>query len=184
MELRECPFCGKPPRYLEHMAGFYSERVICDTCGFYIDIEIDDPKNWNRRADDAIRAERDAIAAELATAKGLLVDGRYLELFEENQSLAVTVEKIFTHMQERVDIERSKADSTTSFSMKQVASTHADTVELMLRECRVIPNNAADILKRRDAEVLRRAANWFVSEVPIPEAATELRRMADEKEKP
>ena len=35
-----CPFCGSIPRYLEFKAGFYTERVICDNCNFYLPPEI------------------------------------------------------------------------------------------------------------------------------------------------
>jgi len=58
LEYLPCPFCGCAPRYLEHKAGFYSERVICDYCGFHLP-----PKTWelrsNARADlPAARAQR------------------------------------------------------------------------------------------------------------------------------
>ncbi len=38
---RPCPFCNGTPRYLPHKAGFYTERVICDPCGFYLS-----PEKW------------------------------------------------------------------------------------------------------------------------------------------
>jgi hypothetical protein len=44
-ELEACPFCGQPPRYLEAKAGFYTERVICDHCGFHLS-----PEMWQARA--------------------------------------------------------------------------------------------------------------------------------------
>lgn len=44
-ELLACPFCGISPRYLPHKEGFYSERVICDECGFHLP-----PEAWNRRS--------------------------------------------------------------------------------------------------------------------------------------
>lgn len=43
--LLPCPFCGGSPRHLEHKAGFYTERAICDSCGFHLP-----PEGWNRRA--------------------------------------------------------------------------------------------------------------------------------------
>lgn len=45
MNLLPCPFCGNAPRHAEHKAGFYTERVICDTCSFYLSPEV-----WAKRA--------------------------------------------------------------------------------------------------------------------------------------
>jgi hypothetical protein len=43
--MNRCPFCGEAPRHLPNKAGFYTARVICDTCGFHLSPEL-----WNRRA--------------------------------------------------------------------------------------------------------------------------------------
>jgi hypothetical protein len=47
VELLPCPFCGGEARYLPWKAGFYCERVICDSCDFHLDGE---PAKWNTRA--------------------------------------------------------------------------------------------------------------------------------------
>lgn len=43
-KLKECPFCGNPPRYLAGKSGYYTERVICDTCDFWMA-----PAAWGKR---------------------------------------------------------------------------------------------------------------------------------------
>lgn len=43
-KLKECPFCGTPPRYLAGKSGYYTERVICDTCDFWMA-----PAAWGKR---------------------------------------------------------------------------------------------------------------------------------------
>ncbi len=45
LEHLPCPFCGAAPRYLGHKAGFYTERVICDSCGFHLP-----PDTWALRS--------------------------------------------------------------------------------------------------------------------------------------
>jgi ribosomal protein L37AE/L43A len=39
-----CPFCGGTPRYMEQKTGFWTERVICDKCSFYLP-----PIAWEQR---------------------------------------------------------------------------------------------------------------------------------------
>lgn len=41
---RDCPFCGITPRYLENKPGYYTERIICDNCGFHLPFI-----KWQRR---------------------------------------------------------------------------------------------------------------------------------------
>lgn len=50
-KLKHCPFCGNQPRHLEHNAGFYTERVICATCGFHLTATrtLTAVQNWNQR---------------------------------------------------------------------------------------------------------------------------------------
>jgi len=55
LEALPCPFCGAAPRYLGHKAGFYSERLICDHCNFYLP-----PETW---------AMRRAVYSELSAAR-------------------------------------------------------------------------------------------------------------------
>lgn len=43
-KFKVCPFCGEFPRYLPFKAGFYYERVICDTCEFHLT-----PNEWETR---------------------------------------------------------------------------------------------------------------------------------------
>jgi ribosomal protein L37AE/L43A len=63
-ELKLCPFCGNEPRYLAFKPGFWTDRVICDSCNFYLA-----PDAWNRRAlgdrvqSNALRAELNAETA-------------------------------------------------------------------------------------------------------------------------
>ena len=54
-KLLPCPFCGSDPRRLEYKAGFWTERVICDSCEFHLP-----PETWNLRA----RAARQEQAGE------------------------------------------------------------------------------------------------------------------------
>lgn len=86
-KLAPCPFCGRPPKFAEHVGG--SASVWCQPCGVCIDGDrpSDARAAWNRRADlgemlaqawraaDAARAdlaaaiaERDALVAKLAGA--------------------------------------------------------------------------------------------------------------------
>lgn len=43
--LKPCPFCGQEPRFLPCKPGFWTLRVICDSCDFY----IDSVERWNTR---------------------------------------------------------------------------------------------------------------------------------------
>ena len=47
--LAECPFCNNAPRHLEAKTGFYTERVICDHCDFYLEASATQtaPERWN-----------------------------------------------------------------------------------------------------------------------------------------
>jgi predicted RNA-binding Zn-ribbon protein involved in translation (DUF1610 family) len=49
-----CPFCGSVPRYLEHKAGFYTARVICDSCGFHLP-----PDAWALRSNTKLKDGND-----------------------------------------------------------------------------------------------------------------------------
>ena len=60
--MKLCPFCGKPPRHLESKVGFYTERVICDVCGFHLTAtkQLTAVQNWNHRA--AVEVTDDMVA--------------------------------------------------------------------------------------------------------------------------
>ena len=65
--LKPCPFCGEAPRYLAAKPGFYSERVICDSCSFHLY-----PGLWNRRT-EAPQPEREVACPESESAVGVRV---------------------------------------------------------------------------------------------------------------
>ena len=60
--MKLCPFCGNPPRHLESKVGFYTERVICDVCGFHLTAtkQLTAVQNWNHRA--AVEVTDDMVA--------------------------------------------------------------------------------------------------------------------------
>ena len=71
-ELLPCPFCGGEARHLEFRAGYHGERLICDSCDFYLS-----PQNWQARA---------ALAATPAPAQPLS-DDQIDDLMPTNTSM-------------------------------------------------------------------------------------------------
>ena len=74
--LKECPFCGSAPRHLEGKNGFYTERVICDTCDFYLS-----PLAWGERS--AIAPPVAAGSMDTAELRLMLIDHRHSDSRQE-----------------------------------------------------------------------------------------------------
>jgi len=84
MELKPCPFCGNPPRHLEFKAGYYSERVLCDSCDFYLS-----PEDWQRRSDDGKSAVLRQQVATLTEHRDMAVKAMTLTVETHDKILPI-----------------------------------------------------------------------------------------------
>lgn len=45
MKFEPCPFCGNEPRHLPYKYGYHTERIICDSCNFYLPPDVWEMRN-------------------------------------------------------------------------------------------------------------------------------------------